>query len=154
MFRSQVEVTQGSKALVGRRVAAPGDLSTFPPYTCYYSGMQGRRRGSGYSGLTIHQGKEERESVRRHWRQRDHGMIDISGISSVNHNSRVGIAAILNTQWASRAEGRRRGGGIRSMTRSTRKWESREPVGPETRWHKSVPSVPRLRWPRDLQANL
>lgn len=106
MFRSQVEVTQGSKALVGRRVAAPGDLSTFPPYTCYYSGMQGRRRGSGYSGLTIHQGKEERESVRRHWRQRDHGMIYISGISSVNHNSRVGIAAILNTQWASRGEAR------------------------------------------------
>ena len=51
--------------------------------------------------------RRERESARRHWRQRDHGMIDISAISSVNHNSgRDGKAAILNTQWASRGEAR------------------------------------------------
>lgn len=118
MFRSEVEVTQGSRP--------PADSRSQPEWPVYISSVYMllfryavRRRGSGYSGLPIHQGRQWREKERETvWKQRPQDD-KYQQEPSMNHNSsRDPKSTILNTQWGREKKKKR------IMTKSARKWES------------------------------
>lgn len=135
---------------------SPSDLSTFPPHTCYYSGMQGGdgdRVTAGYPSIkAMKRGRASETAMETEWPRDDKYQQE-----QMNHkSSRDSKAAVLNAV--------RQGENI-NMTKSTRKWE----INVVKKWHgypteslsdlrligtHQCRQLPGHSWPQDLQANL
>lgn len=130
---------------------SPGDPSAFPAHTCYYSGMQG---GDG-ARVTVDSPFIKAMKRQRGWDrdghrrddecQREPGMNHKSSRKprscNIKHTVSEGGGGIKWGAWK-RARGNERSMWWKKKKKKTARIPSWEPVGPETYWHKSVPSAP------------